>query len=296
MLITHLTIKTTGLQRMSNFNFNKLREQINQTGEKLRKEFKGSDANYQAVANRGSEWYEANSARLKNPDYIKRLKTSLKNSSKVKESAKKRGADPEFRDAVRQGARKHINSPDYVNPRGMLGKTRSLESRKKSSDALKGHTKPLEGNKKISQHRTGKPLKKETVDKMRKTLTGRQSDRRVKVKTPAGIFIGLAEAAKHYGIAQGTIKNWCNKTTLTVRDYIKPKLIEKGIQFDKNGMVKGFSWVGDPHKQLKAKQVQTPDGLFLSAAEAAAFYNISANAIRHRIKVQPEMYYLIDRE
>lgn len=46
-----LTTKTTGLALMSNFDIKKLREQVIQTGQVLRKEFKGSDNQLEAQAN-----------------------------------------------------------------------------------------------------------------------------------------------------------------------------------------------------------------------------------------------------
>lgn len=232
-------------------------------------------------------WYAANSKRLEDPEYLKKLKTSLQNSQNVKQAAKKRGADPEFRKSVSEGVLRYTSSPDYVNPRGMLGKTHSQEWKDNQSNTQHGKVKPLEGNKKISEGRKGRKPKQESIEKMRKALTGRESGRSRKVKTPAGIFDKLKDAAAYYEVAPGSIKNFING--VNVKEWFKPHLESKGIKF-KGLKPLGFEWMGNIEKELGAKKIQTPDGIFNNAKEAGKFYNITPEAIRHRIKSQPDRY------
>jgi hypothetical protein len=283
-------MKTTGSALMSNFDFNRLREQVKQTGETLRKQFKGTDANLQVSQNRSSDWYELNNARNKDPAYRKRLSEAIKNSPAVKQANIKKGQDPKFRSAVQKGMTEYINSPEYVNPRGMLGKKRSQESLEKQSQALKGKVKPLAGNKKISEYRLGKKPKAESIEKMRAKLLGKETGRSRKVKTPAGVFNKLKEAAEHYQVSTGTIKNFI--AGKTVKEWFKPQLVQQGIKF-KGLKPLGFSWVGDVKSELGPKKVHTPDGTFNNVTSAAEFYKISGTAVRYRIKTQPDKYYYI---
>jgi len=238
-----------------------------------------------------SEWYKANSKRLEDPEYLKKLSESLKNSEAVKEKARRQSEDPEFAAKIRATALKNVSSPDYVNPRGMLGKTRSEESRKKSSESLKGHTKPLEGNKKVSEARKGKKPKEESVEKMRKKLLGKETGRSRKVQTPAGVFEKLKDAADYYGVAIGSIKNFIKGQT--VKEWFKPQLEAKGVSFDGLKPL-GFSWLGDMKEELGAKRVKTPDGIFENVKAAGEFYQVGPATIRYRIKAQPENYSYIE--
>lgn len=245
-----------------------------------------------AVAKRNqSGWYEKNNARLQDPEYVKRLSESLKNSDKVKQANKKKGADPKFRKAVSDGLKEWTNSPDYVNPRGMLGKTRSLETRTKASQALLGKEKPLEGNVKISQARQGFKPKQESIEKMREKLIGRETGRSRKVQTPAGVFDKLKDAADYYEVATGSIKNFI--AGRNVKEWFKPHLESKGVKFD-NLKPLGFSWLGDVNKELNGRQLLTPDGNFKNVKAAAEFYKITPAAIRHRIKTRPHEYHYVD--
>jgi hypothetical protein len=234
-----------------------------------------------------SEWYKANSKRLEDPEYLRKLSETLKNSDVVKSAAKKRGADPNFRKAVSEGGLRYANSPDYVNPRGMLGKTRSEETRAKSSKALKGKTKCEGHGKNVSKARKGKSPKQESVEKMRQKLLGKETGRSRQVQTPVGVFDKLKDAADYYGVATGSIKNFIKGQN--VKDWFKPQLEEKGVIFDGLKPL-GFAWLGDMKNELGAKQVQTPDGIFANVTEAGKFYNVGPNTIRHRIKAQPENY------
>jgi hypothetical protein len=239
---------------------------------------------------RNPEWYEANNRRFKDPKYTERLSESITQFYKDNPDFQKEKVNSnQWKKAHQKGVDNYINSPDYVNPRGMLGKTRSEETCLKSSLALKGQNKPLEGNRKISEQRLGKSPKQESIDKMRNALTGRTSDRRRQVQTPAGTFNSLFEAAEYYEVSTSSIKNFIKGQN--VKDWFKPKLVAKGITFDRLKPL-GFAWLGDFDNQLKAKRIQTPDAIFENASEAAIYYKITPAAIRERIKVRKDWNYL----
>lgn len=237
-----------------------------------------------------SEWYKANSKRLEDPEYLKKLSESLKNSEAVKEKARRQSEDPEFAAKIRATTLKNVASPDYVNPRGMLGKTRSEETRKKASESLKGHTKCKGHGEKVSAARKGKKPKTESVEMMREKLLGRETGRSRQVQTPAGVFDKLKDAADFYGVATGSIKNFIKGQN--VKEWFKPQLEAKGVTFDGLKPL-GFSWLGDMKNELGAKRVQTPDGVFENVKTAGDFYNVGAAAIRHRIKSNPTEYFYI---
>jgi hypothetical protein len=244
------------------------------------------------IKRRENGWYEANSARLKDPEYRKRLSNSLKNSEAVKEANRIKGTSESFRDAISKGLREYIDSPDYVHPRGMLGKKHTDERNEYMSELLSGRPKSLEHNQKVSEARKGKKPKPESVEKMRKKLLGRESGRSRQVQTPAGVFNKLKDAAEHYGVAPESIKNYISGQN--VKEWFKPQLEAKGVTFDGLKPL-GFSWLGDAKNELGAKRVKTPDGIFDDIKLAAKFYNVGPNTIRYRIKSQPEKYQYVKK-
>jgi hypothetical protein len=236
-------------------------------------------------------WYEANSARLANPEYIEKLSSSIKEFyTNNPDFQQKKVKSKKWKENHSKGCQEYLNSPDYVNPKGMLGKKRSEQSKKKSSEKLKGQIKPLEGNKKISEARKGRKPQQESIEKMREKLLGRETGRSRKVQTPAGVFEKLKDAADHYGVSTGSIKNYIQGKP--VKDWFKPKLEEQGVKF-KQLYPLGFAWLGDADKELGAKAVSTPNGVFLDIRAAAEFYKITPAAVRHRIKAQPNNYFYI---
>lgn len=240
------------------------------------------------IKRKDNGWYEANTKRLDDQEYLKKLSSSIKSFYQDNPNFQQEKVNSEkWQQNHQAGVKRNLERPDYVNPRGMLGKTRSEETRKKASESSKGHIKPLDGNKKVSEARKGKKPKKESVEKMRKALTGKESGRSRKVQTPAGIFDKLKDAANYYEVSTGSIKNYINGQF--VKDWFKPHLESKGVKF-KGLKPLGFKWIGDAKKELGAKKIQTPDGIFNSAEEAGKFYNITSAAIRHRIKSQPDKY------
>lgn len=230
-------------------------------------------------------WYEKNNARLNDPEYVAKLAKSLQESAAVKAAGKIRANDPMWIKNQKEGCQQYINSPDFVPSYGMLGKKRSDESKAKGSQSLKGLVKPLEGNKKISEWRKKnfKPTA-ESIEKSASKIRGVPTDKNRPVKTPAGRFDRIRDAAEYYGVSTGTIKNFCNK--IRTKDHMKPRLIEKGVKFNKDGIIIGFSFVNSVDIDMSGKKVKTPDGIFENVKAAAEFYNISTPAIRYRIKHQ----------
>jgi hypothetical protein len=234
-----------------------------------------------------NDWYSKNSERLNDPEYLEKLSASITQFYiDNPDFAKERVNDPEWKKAHAEGCRRYVESADYVNPRGMLGKTHSEEWRTLMSDLMSARPKPLEGNKKVSEWRKNnwKP-KQESIEKMRKTLTGRESGRSRKVQTPNGVFEKLKDAADFYGVTTGAVKNWLNKTTTTIaKKDVRDKLIAKGVVLDENGFPQGFEWLGDAKSELGAKRVITPDGIFDNTNKAAEYYKITPAAMRTRCK------------
>lgn len=238
------------------------------------------------------KWIEANSKRLQDEEFLKKLSSSIKSFYEQNpEFQKQKVASEKWINNQKEGMKRYLEDPNYVHPRGMLGKTRSEESRKKASESSRGHIKPLDGNKKISQARKGRKPKEESIRKMQEKLLGRETGRSRKVQTPAGIFEKLRDAADYYGIAPGSIKNFIKGQN--VKEWFKPHLESKGVSFDGLKPL-GFSWLGDAKKELGAKKIQTPDGIFNNAKEAAEYYKITTAAIRYRINSQPDKYKKLD--
>lgn len=248
-----------------------------------------------AARNRSKDpnWIEANTRRLNDPKYIKRLSESITQFYKDNpEFQKEKVKTDKWKQSHKEGVDNYVNSSDYVNPRGMLGKRHSEESKQKQSKIHSGKIKPLEGNAKISQFRKGKKPKQESIEKMREKLLGRETNRSRKVQTPAGDFNKIKEAAEYYEVSTGSIKNFISGQN--VKEWFKPHLESKGVKFDGLKPL-GFSWLGNVHEELGAKKIHTPDGIFDDVKIAAEFYKITPTAIRHRIKSPnfPE-YYIIE--
>lgn len=237
------------------------------------------------VKNRDKKkWHEANTRRMQDPEYRRRLSESLKHSDRVKESNRLKAQDPSWKEALKKGLREYISSEDYVNPRGMLGKTHTEQWRINQSELLSGRAQSLEHNNKISDWRKNnwKP-KQESVEKTRSKLIGKPSGRSRKVQTPHGVFDKLCEAANYYGVSNESIKNYCNKTIVKVdKQATKDKLLAKGVEFDHNGFPIGFEFLSSAECDLRARRIITPDGIFENIKIAAANYKITTAAMRYR--------------
>lgn len=242
-----------------------------------------------------ADWYEKNTTRFDDPEYLAKLSNSIKRFyDDNPDFQQNKVNDPKWKKAQAEGCRRYIESPDYVNPRGMLGKKVSEEVKQYMSDLLSGVPKTLEHNQQVSEWRKNnwRP-KQESIEKMRKTLTGRESGRSRKVQTPNGVFEKLKDAAEFYGVTTGAVKNWVNKTTTTIaKKDVRDKLVAKGVVLDENGFPQGFEWVGDVKSELGAKKIQTPDAIFENCKAAAAHYKITSAAVRHRISKWQEWNYI----
>lgn len=245
-----------------------------------------------------ADWYEKNNARFDDPEYLEKLAQGIKQFyADNPDFQKQKVNDPKWKKAHREGCRRYVESPDYVNPRGMLGKTLSEESRKKISEGNFGIVNDLEHNKKVSKARKGLIPKQESVEKMRKALTGRESGRSRKIQTPNGVFEKLKDAAAFYDVTTGAVKNWLNKTSKTIANKdVRDKLIAKGVVLDENGFPQGFEWLGDIKSELGAKKIQTPDGVFENCTATAKHYRITPAGVRHRIKKWKDWNYIEEKE
>ena len=221
------------------------------------------------------QWHKKNSARLDDPEYRQKMSDAqAKWHAENPGAASERQSTPEAKANKRKAMQEYVNSPDYVNPRGMLGKKRSAESRQKSSIALSGKAKPLEGNKKISEHYKGKKKSASAIAKASKSLSGRTMNRGRRVMTPKGEFDKITLAAKAYGFTDMAIKNRIT-----------------------NPNFPDFYFLDDINS-LGAQKVHTDKGIFDSSLEAAKAYCISDNGIKYRLRSDkwPEFYYLDERK
>ena len=241
------------------------------------------------------QWYKKNSKRLDEPEYYKKLSKSQKQWHVENPGlAKERQLKPETIKKKRESALKHTNSPDYVHPRGMLGKKMSAESRQKHSEAVSGKAKPLEGNKKISDFYKGKKKDPRIVAKVSKTMKGRTTTKSRGVVTTVKTFEKLKQAADYFDVSSQSIKNWINKNGKTIQcSKTRQKLLDKGIKLNDNNYPIGFEWA-DNGENLKAKKVCTDQGIFENTQLAAKHYSISCNGMRYRCQNDkwPNFYYI----
>jgi hypothetical protein len=220
------------------------------------------------------KWLDRNNKRLNDPAYKQKLSDAqTKWYAENPGLAKERVNTPEARANHRKAMQNYVNSPDYVNPRGMLGKKRTEEAKLKSSIALSGKAKPIEGNKKISEHFKGKKKSASAKAKVSKTMKGRTTNKGRRVMTPKGEFAKITLAARAYGVTDMAIKN----------KIVNPKHPD-------------FYFLDDIHS-LGAQKVHTDKGIFDNCSKAAKAYNISANGLRHRLHSDkwPDFYYLDEK-
>lgn len=176
----------------------------------------------------------------------------------------------EWREALNEGVQKYINSPDYVNPRGMLGKKRTEHAIQKTVEANSGKAKSVSHNEKVSEARTGTTLTDEAKQKLKDINTGKTTSKVRRVWTKEkGEFDKLKFAAKAFGVSPEAIKLW-----------MKTKPDE-------------FKFLTE---LPKAKRVHTDHGVFENVASVAKEHNITPQAVRYRIKRAswPNWYYLED--
>lgn len=244
------------------------------------------------------KWYKKNTARLNSATYRKKLSEGTKKyHMENPNAAKERANTPEAIANKKKAMQKVINSPDYVNPRGMLGKKKSEETKRKHSEAVSGRAKPLEGNKKVSQANKGKKHSAETRKKLSNAIKGKITGRSRGVNTTVKNFDKVVDAARYFDVSEMSIKNWCNKkgTTIRYKSVIK-KLKDKGIKLNKNNYPIGFEWA-EGRENLGPQKIHTDKGIFNNADEAGKAYGIGGGSIRHRCLSDkwPEFYYLEEK-
>jgi hypothetical protein len=183
---------------------------------------------------------------------------------------REKAKDPNWLEAQRKGCQDYLNNPNYVNPRGMLGKTKSEETKLKQSLALKGKPKSKEHNIKLRQ-RKGIKLTTGIKNKISDSLKGRTSDRCRRVHTPLGEFAKLKLAAAAYNKTPETIKLWMKKNP------------------------KEFYFI-DSIDILGPKKIHTPEGIFDNIKKASEFYSISIGSIRTRISKKWDNWYYLEEK
>jgi len=244
------------------------------------------------------EWHKRNSKRLEDPEYREKMSAAGKQWHIDNPGAlKERISTPEAKAKHKKSMQEYVNSPDYVHPRGMLGKKRTEEAKLKSSIALSGKAKPLEGNKKLSDYHMGKKKDPKIVAKVSKARSGTTHNRSRAVNTSVKNFNKVVDAARYFDVSEMSIKNWCNKKGTTIRySSVIKKLKDKGIKLNENNYPIGFEWA-EGRENLGAKKVHTDKGVYDNTQLAAEAYNISANAMRTRCLNDkwPDFYYLEER-
>jgi len=209
---------------------------------------------------------------------------SFKGKSKVEIANKIKANEPGWKDAMREGMKAYIESDDYVNPRGMLGKHHTQETKDTLSELHQGRTKTLEHNEKVSEWRKENiNHTKETRDKISQALTGKTHNRCKSVVTPHGVFDKIKHACEFYGVTDGALKNWLNKRITGITNKrILQNLTDKGVEFDENNFPQGFSWGESNEDWQKGRKVLAEGRTFDNIQDAAEHYNITPQAMRHR--------------
>ena len=212
-------------------------------------------------------WHQKNTDRFQDPAYRKKISNSLKKSDAVKNRSRTQKSNPKWVKSHTAGIKRYVSDPNYVNPRGMLGKKHKKETLEQLSDSQSKVKHTKEWNANISMARKNHNfLTDQSKKKISKALSGRPTGRTVVVKTPKGTFDGYFRAAEAYGVTPGAIKLWC-KT--------KPKQ---------------FKVLKNNHG---AKKIKTPKGIFKNVSVASESYGISPQALRARIRTKPNEYYYI---
>lgn len=165
-----------------------------------------------------------------------------------------------WQEAHSKGVRAHLESAEYVNPRGMLGKKASTQTKQKQSKALSGKAKPIEGNKKLSKYHKGKSKNPIVIAKVAKAIKGKTYNRGRRVHTPLGEFDKVKLAGIAHNVTECAIRNRINNPNYSEYYYLEDS------------------------KRLVAKRVQTDKGIFANCKKASEEYNISPQAMRARIK------------
>lgn len=167
-------MKIIGSAPMSKFDFNKLRQQVKQTAQTLRKEFKATDVQLEANANRGEEWKQNNAKKNQkmamDPQWLER--NTKRNQKKSK--------DINWLQANKLGSEKRRIKGQNLLQQG------NLEEYKKLFGA--------------------QPRSENTKKKMSKSASDRWAKTMRKVYAGNIIYKNLYEAAEALGIHPDTVR------------------------------------------------------------------------------------------
>lgn len=263
MLTTHLTTKTTGRPTMSKFDFAKLREQVKQTNESLREEFKGTDNQIEGNNNRGEEWRSnvraSLDARNSNPEFKEKQKQWFKDSEEARINAvKDKWKDESYRKKMADSNRKNAQDPVWLEKvRDNANKRKgSQEWSDKMSLALKEKYKDPEARAKIAESNR----KKAQDPAIRKKLSEIQKNR---YKDPLEI-----EKAKQRGIERTKTEKW-------------------KIDSEKRSKAS---------VEVTSRPIMTRHGAFPSKIRAAEYYKVDGANIGYWLKAKPSEFYNLSKE
>ena len=249
-------------------------------------------------------WYDKNVKRLDDPVYIEKLTIAINqfyidNPEFNKEKAK----DFKWQIAHAIGVRRYVESADYVNPKGMLGKHQTQETKDTISELNSGRICTKEHNLKVSKWRKENiSHSKEIRGKISDTLTGTTHNRSKQVITTLTsgkrlVFDKIKQASEYFSVTDATIKNWVNKTTTTIgKKRVRDNLIAKGVELNEHGFPIGFEWGDVSDDWQKAKQVLANGRIFDNMHEAAEYHNITPQAMRARCMNVKNKKYEIKKE
>jgi hypothetical protein len=185
---------------MSKFDFKKLREQVQQTGEILRENFKGTDNQLQGIANRSD-----------NPEWHKKLKDNARNKSndpewlaKTAEKNKKMITDLVWQENLRKGIDARSSNDEWRK-----NVTEAAKKRGKDNSIVE---KIAEASRKRFEDPVWKEKHNESIKKRNKSEKWKEylDSKMIPVKTPEGLFDSYKSANAHYS-SMGHSKTYATK-------------------------------------------------------------------------------------
>lgn len=233
---------------------------------------------------KGSAWYKANSKRLEDPEYHKKISEALTGYKHQDTSAFKAAAnnrDPKLVEEQRKrmialGKDKEVRKKVVETRREKGNYVQTEEARKKISKAGKGREPP---NK-------GKPMTDEQKIKLSNAHLGKKLDTGKSVTTPLGVFEKLKDAAAAHGIPYPRLSAY-------IKDPSKP-------EFYFTGEIKEFK--PKIRKVANTGPICTPIGIFPSKKDAYIAYekagttNAKNKMSTWLIKNPTEFYYIKEKQ
>lgn len=182
---------------MSKFDFDKLREQIKQSGEDLKQTFKGTDSQLQVVVTREANGWLQNTKKAHESHQWKQNQI---------EKNRKLAKDPKWLESTAAASRKKAKDPKWI------------ESNQKAMDKKKQKGQELLAQGKIEEYRKLFGVKEKHSNKTKKIMSQKALERweksRKQVSALGKIYTSIYEAAEKLGV---------HKDTITYRIKTKPK-------------------------------------------------------------------------